>query len=156
MSPPDNRGATKSATKSAAEEAQLTIGRLSKRCGVPAKTIRYYEEVGLLPEPRRASNGYRYYDQRAVHTLRFVGRARELGFPMEDIGELLTLWNNKRRKSKNVRAITQAHLKAIQDKIGMLESMQNTLQHLIHCCHGDDRPDCPILDELSAKEEDDE
>ena len=132
--------------------AALTIGRLSERCGVTAKTIRYYEETGLLPEPKRASNGYRYYEQRSVHILRFIGRARELGFSMEDIRELLTLWNNKRRKSKNVRAIAEAHLAAIQDKISMLQRMQDTLQHLIHCCHGDDRPDCPILDELSAQE----
>jgi MerR family transcriptional regulator, copper efflux regulator len=139
-------------SRTGTKEAALTIGRLSKQSGVAAKTIRYYEETGLLPEPKRAANGYRYYEQRSVHVLRFVGRARELGFPIDDIQELLTLWNNKRRKSSSVRAIAEAHLAAVQDKIGMLQGMQNTLQHLIHCCHGDDRPDCPILDELSAQD----
>lgn len=129
--------------------ASLTIGRLSERSGVAAKTIRYYEEVGLLPEPKRSANGYRHYDERSVHILRFVGRARELGFAMEAIQELLTLWNNKRRKSSRVRAIAQSHLDIIQDKIEKLQSMHASLQHLVACCHGDDRPDCPILDELS-------
>lgn len=138
-------------TEPSTTDAPLTIGALSKRSGVPAKTIRYYEEVGLLPEPRRAANGYRYYDERSVHTLRFVGRSRDLGFSMEDIGELLTLWNDKGRKSSSVRAIAEAHVAAIQSKIHMLEDMKNTLEHLVHCCHGDDRPDCPILDELSAR-----
>lgn len=131
----------------------LTIGRLAEQSGVSSKTIRYYEEVGLLPEPRRSANGYRRYDERSVHILRFVGRARELGFSMQDIEELLALWNNKRRKSKNVRAIAESHLATIQAKIAKLQTMQDSLQHLIHCCHGDDRPDCPILDELSARED---
>ena len=139
-------------TDACATDAPLTIGALAKRTGVPAKTIRYYEEVGLLPKPRRAANGYRSYDERAVHTLRFVGRSRDLGFSMEDIGELLTLWNNKGRKSSSVRAIAEAHVAAIQDKIHLLEDMKNTLEHLVHCCRGDDRPDCPILHELSAQE----
>ena len=139
-------------TQESSQDQLLTIGQLSKRCALSAKTIRYYEAVGLLPEPERGANAYRYYDRRAVHILRFVGRARELGFSMEDIAELLTLWNNKRRMSKNVRAIAQAHLETIQDKICKLEGMQSTLQDLIHCCRGDERPDCPILEELASPE----
>jgi len=128
----------------------LTIGPLSKRSGVAAKTIRYYEEIGLLPQPKRATNGYRYYEIRAVHILRFVGRARELGFAIEDVRDLITLWDNKYRKSSDVRAIAKSHLETIEDKITKLQAMQSTLQHLIQGCHDDDRPDCPILDELST------
>jgi len=128
----------------------LTIGPLSKRSGVAAKTIRYYEEIGLLPQPKRAANGYRYYEVRTVHILRFVGRARELGFAIEDVRDLLTLWDNKCRKSSDVRAIAESHLETIEDKIAKLQAMQGTLQHLIRGCRGDDRPGCPILDELST------
>jgi MerR family transcriptional regulator, copper efflux regulator len=139
-------------SRSKTSEAPLTIGRLSEQSGVPPKTIRYYEEVGLLPEPKRTPNGYRCYDARSVHILRFVGRARELGFPMQDIQDLLALWNNKWRKSSNVRTIAESHLASIESKIAKLQSMHGTLQHLIHGCHGDDRPDCPILDELSSRQ----
>jgi len=130
----------------------LTIGSLAERSGVSAKTIRYYEQEGFLPAPRRMPNGYRSYDERSVHILRFVGRARELGFSMDDIQNLLGLWNNKRRKSANVRAIAEAHLAAIDDKLGKLQGVRDTIAHLVHCCRGDDRPDCPILDELSSED----
>ena len=133
-------------------ETTLTIGQLSEQSGVSPKTIRYYEEVGLLPEPKRTANGYRCYDLRSVHILRFVGRARELGFPMQDIQDLLALWNDKRRKSSQIRAIAESHLDSIESRIAKLQGMQATLQRLIHGCHGDDRPDCPILDQLSSRQ----
>ncbi len=131
----------------------LTIGRLAEESGVSPKTIRYYEEVGLLPEPSRGPNGYRLYEQGAVHVLRFVGRAREMGFSMEETQELLTLWLDKGRRSADVRAIALRHLATISTKISKLQGLQATLQHLVHCCHGDDRPDCPILDALAEEKE---
>ena len=127
----------------------FTIGEVAQRSGVPAKTIRYYEDVGLLPAPDRAGNGYRRYDQRAVDLLRFVSRARNLGFSMKEVEELLALWADKKRSSREVHAIASEHVAAIERKIAELQSMRATLAHLIHCCHGDDRPDCPILDELA-------
>jgi MerR family copper efflux transcriptional regulator len=129
----------------------LTIGRLAEESEVSPKTIRYYEEVGLLPQPMRAKNGYRYYQQKAVHVLRFVGRAREMGFSMEETKELLALWGDKGRKSADVRAIALRHLETVSTKISKLQGLQATLQHLVHCCHGDERPDCPILDALAEE-----
>ncbi len=131
---------------------RLTIGRLAEESGVPTKTIRYYEEVGLLPQPVRGSNGYRRYEESAVHMLRFVSRAREMGFSMEETRELLALWLDKGRKSADVRAIALRHLATITHKISKLQGLQATLQHLVHCCHGDDRPDCPILEALAEEE----
>ncbi len=130
----------------------LSIGKLAEKSGVSPKTIRYYEEVGLLPEPQRGENGYRRYEDRAVHVLRFVGRAREMGFSMEATKELLALWGDKRRKSADVRAIALKHLETISQKITKLQGLQATLQDLVECCHGDNRPDCPILDALAEEE----
>jgi Cu(I)-responsive transcriptional regulator len=127
----------------------FTIGKVAQMSGVPAKTIRYYESVGLLPTAKRAPNGYRRYDQRAVEVLRFVNRARSLGFSMKDVESLLELWANKERASREVRAIATEHIASIERKIAELETMRTTLTHLVHRCHGDDRPDCPILDELA-------
>ncbi len=127
----------------------FTIGRVAQLSGVPTKTIRYYEDVGLLPAAERAANGYRRYDQRAVEVLRFVSRARGLGFSMKDVDGLLELWADKRRASREVRAIASEHVEAIEQKIAELESMRATLTHLVDRCHGDDRPDCPIIDELA-------
>ena len=128
---------------------RLTIGQAAQLSGVPAKTSRYYEEAGLLPAAKRARNGYRVYDDHAVAVLRFVQRARGLGFSMKDVENLLALWANKRRASANVKAIAKRHVAAVERKIAELEGMRATLLHLIECCHGDDRPDCPILDELA-------
>ena len=127
----------------------LKIGELSQLTGVPAKTIRYYEESGLIAEARRLPNGYRVYSRKEAHMLAFVKRARDLGFSVDEAGRLLALWNNKRRKSEQVRKLAQGHLDEIDKKISELQEMKDTLKHLVHCCHGDERPDCPILDSLA-------
>ena len=131
--------------------SDMTIGRIAKLSGVPAKTIRYYEEIGLLPAAERAANGYRVYDARAVNVLRFASRARSLGFPIRDVESLLALWGDEQRKSSEVRAIARGQIVAIDHKIAELEGMRATLQHLVERCHGDDRPECPILDELADR-----
>ena len=128
---------------------QLSIGEVARRTGVPPKTIRYYEQSGLLPRAERARNRYRVYDDRAVQVLRFVKRARDLGFSTEDVGELLALWQDEHRASGEVRALAARHVARIQRKIAELQSLQRTLHHLVERCHGDDRPDCPILDDLA-------
>jgi len=131
----------------------LTIGKAALLSGVPAKTIRYYEEAGLLPAAQRGPNGYRVYDERAVALLRFVQRARSLGFSMKDVEGLLALWADKERASSDVREIAEKHIVAIERKLAELESMRATLMHLTERCHGDERPDCPILDELADQGE---
>lgn len=127
----------------------LKIGELSRLTGVPTKTIRYYEESGLISEARRLPNGYRIYSQKEAHLLAFVKRARDLGFSVEEAGRLLALWQNKRRKSEQVRKLADEHLFAIDKKIAALQDMKNNLKHLVQCCHGDERPECPILDRLA-------
>ena len=129
----------------------MNIGEASKASGVSAKMIRHYESIGLLRPPARASNDYRQYAERDLHELRFIARARALGFSMKEIGELLSLWRNRRRASAQVRAIAGTHLKALEQRIAMLESVRATLSELVRCCHGDDRPDCPILDDLTLQ-----
>ena len=129
--------------------ATYTIGDVAERTGIPTKTIRYYEEVSLLKPAKRAANGYRMYDERSVHVLRFISRARSLGFPLKDVGDLLALWGDKRRTSARVKQLAQAHIESIERKLAELEAMRSTLQELVHRCHGDDRPDCPILDDLA-------
>ena len=113
------------------------------------KTIRYYESVGLIQSPARTAGGYRDYGEADVQTLRFVARARGLGFSVAQVAELLSLYNDRDRTSADVKAITMAHIDDIDRKMAELESMKNTLSHLVHMCHGDDRPDCPILDDLA-------
>jgi len=127
----------------------MNIGALARQTGVPAKTIRYYEDIGLLPAPARSSKGYRNYDARALHTLHFVKHAREFGFSIEDVRELLALWANPRRTSAKVKAVAQKHVEEIERKLDALASMRRTLMKLMQCCHGDHRPDCPILDNLA-------
>ena len=127
----------------------LTIGQVAERSGVPAKTIRYYESVGLLPAPPRAENGYRLYDARALEELRFVQRARGLGFSIHDVESLLALWRDEHRASAEVRALAKEHIGQIEAKIAELETMRAVLSDLVERCHGDDRPDCPILETLS-------
>ncbi len=132
----------------------LSIGQLSKESGVPSKTIRYYEEVGLLPPSARAENGYRVYGERDVDVLRFIKRARDLGFPLEHTAALLALWRDGSRASADVRALAEQHVALVEEKIAELESMKRTLVDLMERCHGDARPDCPILDDLaSARQE---
>jgi len=127
----------------------MNIGDAAKASGVSAKMIRHYETVGLFPEPNRTESGYRQYSDRDVHTLRFIRRARDLGFSLEQIAKLVALWQNRRRPSRQVKALAEAHIRELEQKLHEIESMKATLEHLVHCCHGDDRPDCPILETLS-------
>jgi MerR family transcriptional regulator, copper efflux regulator len=126
----------------------MNIKEAGQRAGLPAKTIRYYEEVGLI-RPLRDSNGYRAFRESDVHKLGFLGRARALGFTIEDCRVLLSLYEDQSRASADVKEVAQKHLAQISDKIAALQTMQDTLSHLVACCHGDDRPDCPILADLA-------
>lgn len=129
----------------------MNIGEASNRSGLPAKTIRYYEDIGLL-KPGRAGNGYRDYTVNDVHQLRFLQRARGLGFTVEECRQLLSLYQDKSRESAEVKAIAEAKLLEIDRKIAELKGMRSMLRHLVHNCHGDARPDCPIIDELAGAE----
>ena len=126
----------------------MNIGQAAKASGVSAKMIRHYEEVGLVPAPSRTDSGYRQYTDKEVHTLRFIRRSRDLGFSIQQIGELVGLWQNRRRPSRQVKALAQAHIQELEQKAQELLAMKATLEHLVHCCHGDDRPECPILERL--------
>ena len=130
----------------------MNIGQAAEASGVSAKMIRHYEQVGLLPATRRTESGYRQYGDSEVHTLRFVRQARDLGFSIAEIGELVGLWQNRRRPSRVVKAMAQAHIQALDAKAQQLLAMKATLEHLVHSCHGDERPECPILDTLAGQE----
>ncbi|MCF7697990.1 Cu(I)-responsive transcriptional regulator [Loktanella sp. M215] len=125
----------------------MNIGEVSTRADLPAKTIRYYEEIGLV-KPLRDPNGYRAFRESDVHKLVFLGRARALGFTIEDCRALTALWEDKARASADVRSIASDHLIQIENKIADLQAMHETLSHLVSSCAGDDRPDCPILQSL--------
>ena len=125
------------------------IGAASKASGVSAKMIRHYEDIGLLPKVARSFGNYRVYSANDIHVLRFIRRARDLGFSIEEIRELLGLWRNKSRSSAAVKKIAGKHIADLRVKIAELESMVQTLEHLTRNCHGDHRPECPILDDLS-------
>ena len=131
----------------------MNIGEAAQRSGVSARMLRHYESLGLLPEVARSDSGYRQYDDNAVHTLRFIRRARELGFDMAEIETLLGLWRNRRRSSAEVKRIAAAHVADLQERIAGLQAMQATLSRLASCCHGDERPECPILDELARADD---
>lgn len=126
----------------------MNIGQAAAQTGLPAKTIRYYEDIGLV-RPARRGNGFRDYGERDIHDLRFVARARGLGFSVDDCRQLLGLYRDKERPSSTVRETATAHMAGIRRKIGELQSMERTLAQLIDQCSGDARPDCPILDELA-------
>ena len=128
----------------------MNIGEAARLSGVSAKMVRHYESLGLLPQVQRSDSGYRQYSEAEVHTLRFIKRSRELGFSIAEIAELVSLWQNRRRASTNVRRIAQKHADELAQRINAMQAMQDTLAHLIACCHGDERPDCPILDDLSG------
>ena len=128
----------------------MNIGEAAKASGVSAKMIRHYESVGLVPQPARTEGGYRQYGDKDINTLRFIRHSRDLGFSIEQIRELLGLWQDRERPSRQVKALAQAHIQALETKLQELQSMKATLAHLVHCCHGDDRPDCPIIDRLAA------
>jgi len=130
----------------------FNIGDAAARSGVNAKMIRHYESLGLLARISRTDSGYRQYTESDVHTLRFIRRARDLGFSMAEIAELLKLWQNKRRASADVKRIALAHADDLRRRIEEMEAMKRTLERLADCCHGDHRPDCPILNELASKE----
>jgi Cu(I)-responsive transcriptional regulator len=129
---------------------EMTIGQAAKSSAVSAKMIRHYESIGLLPKAQRTPSGYRLYDESDVHTLRFIQRARSLGFPLETIRTLLALWRNRRRSSAQVKELSLRHVADLERKITEMQAMVRTLKHLAHTCHGDDRPDCPILDDLAG------
>jgi Cu(I)-responsive transcriptional regulator len=127
----------------------MNIGQASAASGVTAKMIRHYEDNGLIRAPRRTASNYRAYSDSDVHVLRFIKRARNLGFGVADIKELLGLWQNKSRSSAAVKRIASGHIAELERKIAELQSMVRTLEHLTHNCHGDHRPECPILEELA-------
>jgi len=126
----------------------MNIGQAAKASGVSAKMIRYYEQTGLIPKADRRESGYRDYSPSDVHMLRFIRRARDLGFAVAEINELLGLWRDKSRHSSDVKRIAQTHIDRLQERARNLEAMAATLATLVECCSGDDRPDCPILDDL--------
>jgi Cu(I)-responsive transcriptional regulator len=127
----------------------VNIGEAARLSGVSSKMVRHYESLGLLPAVARTDSGYRQYSEPDVHTLRFIKRSRDLGFSIAEITELLGLWQNRRRASASVRRIAQKHVDELAQKIAAMQEMRKTLAHLIHCCHGDDRPECPILEDLA-------
>lgn len=134
----------------ATERGLIDIGRAAQQSGVSAKMIRHYEAIGLLPKVARTFANYRVYTANDVHTLRFIKRARMLGFSIEDIRQLVGLWRNKSRPSAAVKSIVGRHVKDLKRKIAQIQSMADTLDYLAKHCHGDHRPDCPILEDLAT------
>ncbi len=131
-----------------------TIGEAAQASGVSAKMIRYYEETGLIRKAERSPSGYRHYTEADVHTLRFIRRARDLGFAVEQIAELLALWQDRSRASAQVKALAMDHVAGLRKKIAELQAMARTLTALAEQCGGDGRPECPIIDDLAAADED--
>ena len=129
----------------------MTIGEAAKASGVSAKMIRYYEQIGLIPAAGRTGAGYRVYSPNDVQMLRFIRRARDLGFQVEAISELLALWRDRSRHSADVKRLAEAQIAGLRRRIAEMEGMVNTLDHLAQGCSGDDRPDCPILDDLEGE-----
>lgn len=129
----------------------MNIGEAAERCGLPVKTIRYYEDIGLI-KPGRSFNGYREYTQTDVHKLRFLQRSRGLGFSVEECRQLLSLYEDQHRESAEVKAIAEAKLRDIDRKLAELSGLRDMLHHLVRNCHGDARPECPIIDGLSGRE----
>ena len=128
----------------------MNIGEVAAMSEVNSKMIRRYEEQGIIPRAGRSLAGYRQYSEKDVHILRFVKRARELGFSMKDIKQLVGLWRNKSRPSAQVKSIALKHKNELEKKLKEIQAMLGTLNNLVEHCHGDDRPDCPILDELDC------
>ncbi|QYF95611.1 Cu(I)-responsive transcriptional regulator [Massilia sp. PAMC28688] len=133
----------------ARQQGMQNIGETAKASGVSAKMIRHYEAIGLIEPAVRTDAGYRVYRQRDVDVLRFIHRSRELGFSLEQIKTLLALWRDKQRASKDVRAMARVHIEELDRKIADMQAMKRTLETLATRCHGDERPECPILDDLS-------
>jgi Cu(I)-responsive transcriptional regulator len=128
----------------------MNIGQASKKSGVSQRMIRHYEGIGLIAKAARRDSGYRDYDDKDVHTLRFVRRARDLGFPIEEIGKQLALWQDRSRASADVKALATARAEELKRKEREIHAMRRSLENLARNCHGDDRPDCPILHDLEA------
>ena len=126
----------------------MNIGELSKLSGVNAKLIRHYESIGLIPKAARSESGYRKYGEADIHILKFVKRGRSLGFSMKEIKKLISLWRNRSRASSEVKALALVHIKELEEKIHELQGMADTLKHLARTCHGDHRPDCPIIQDM--------
>lgn len=128
----------------------MNIGEASGLSGVSSKAIRYYESIGLIDPAKRAENGYRHFTDQDVHMLRFIHRARNLGFSVAEVGDLVNLYQDRNRASADVKSVANQAIERIEAKIEELQSMRQTLRHLVQKCHGDDRPDCPILDDLAS------
>ena len=129
----------------------MNIGEAAAASGVSAKMIRHYEEQGFVPKAGRTVAGYRVYRENDVHALRFIRRSRDLGFSLKEIKDLLGLWNNRRRASGDVKRLAEKHVRDLDQKIAEMQTMRRALVDLVHHCHGDSRPDCPILDDLSGE-----
>ena len=127
----------------------MHIGQASAQSGVSQRMIRHYETIGLIPKAARRDSGYRDYGDKDVHTLRFIRRARDLGFPIEEIGQLLALWHDRERTSANVKAVASARIEELRRKEREIREMRRSLEELAQHCHGDERPDCPILEDLA-------
>lgn len=128
----------------------MNIGEAARQTGISAKMIRYYEQIGLIGDAGRTAAGYRVYAPSDLNTLRFIRRARDLGFSVEQMGDLLALWRDRSRASADVKAIALSHIAALERKAQALHEMSETLRHLAAHCHGDSRPDCPILSDFAA------
>ena len=128
----------------------MNIGEAARATGISSKMIRHYEQVGLISEPARSDAGYRQYGANDLHSLRFIRHARDLGFSIAQIGELLGLWHDRGRPSRQVKAIAQSHIEVLAQKARDLLAMKSALEHLVICCHGNERPECPILDSLAS------
>lgn len=129
----------------------MNIGKASKASGVSAKMIRYYETIGLIPEALRTKAGYRDYADKDIQILRFIRRARDLGFSVEQMKELMTLWQDQNRASSDVKRLALQHVAHLEQKAKDLQEMSHALLHLANACHGNDRPDCPILEKLAQE-----
>ena len=131
----------------------MNISHAAKAAHLSAKMVRYYESIGLITPPTRTESGYRVYTMSDIHTLRFIKRARNLGFSIEKVSNLLALWRDKERSSSDVRKLAEAHIDTLKKKIEEMQSVVRTLAHLVESCHGDDRPACPLLDDLADRQE---
>ena len=142
---------TTAAPAQATRRWPVAIGQAAERAGVSPRMVRHYEGLGLLAGVARTGSGYRQDTEADVHTLRFIRRARDLGFSIHEIATLLGLWQDKRRASSQVKRIAQQHIANLAERIAAMQAMQRSLLALVGCCHGDDRPECPILDDLAAE-----
>ncbi|MFY3384320.1 Cu(I)-responsive transcriptional regulator [Paracidovorax sp. MALMAid1276] len=155
LAPSPSRGRSRPAAAPAPAAPRATpwpvsIGVAARRAGISARMVRHYESLGLLSGVARTDSGYRQYTEADVHALHFIRRSRDLGFSMDEIAELLGLWHDRRRASSQVKRIAQQHIDDLSERIAQMQAMQRSLQTLVACCQGNDRPDCPILDDLAA------